>query len=330
MEERSAHPKATERKTGVKDEAGIAKPDSLLAWLLALTLVFAVVQITFGGVVRVTGSGDGCPDWPLCFGSPLPPLEKHALIEWSHRAAGTVVGIAALAAALRAWTRKGRNYRTAWLSAAALALVAVAGGLGGTVVLSELDPGLRALHLVVAEAVVLVTAFALAAAAWPYGAGPGHGVYGRGLARLILLASLAALLAILSGADTVWRGAGAVCHAWPLCGGEVIPQSSLAWSQMSHRIVSFVAALIVLHASAKAWRVAERGSPERWCAAAALALMAAQIVVGAANPWTGFEEWARALHLSLATMLWAALVFLLALLSRRPGRLAGEDVSTGS
>ena len=46
-----------------------------------LTLFTAIVTyalVVLGGIVRVTGSGLGCPDWPLCYGQPLPSQQTEA------------------------------------------------------------------------------------------------------------------------------------------------------------------------------------------------------------------------------------------------------------
>jgi heme a synthase len=59
-----------------------------LRWSTTAALVVSILVVLGGGVVRVTGSGLGCPTWPTCEGSsvtPIPELGIHGLIEFGNR-----------------------------------------------------------------------------------------------------------------------------------------------------------------------------------------------------------------------------------------------------
>src|SRR5512139_1373412 len=90
-----------------------------------LTLFTAIVTyalVVLGGVVRVTGSGLGCPDWPLCYGQPLPSAQTEAIIEMAHRYVAAIVTLLVIVVAVTAW----RGYRqNKWIWRASLAGIGV-------------------------------------------------------------------------------------------------------------------------------------------------------------------------------------------------------------
>ncbi|HTY98177.1 MAG TPA: COX15/CtaA family protein [Solirubrobacteraceae bacterium] len=122
----------------------------------ALTLI-----VWTGAAVRLSGSGLGCPTWPKCYGSYYPPLNSHAVIEFSNRLITGPVVIAAGLAWVGALRRRPYRRDLVWLSGLLPLGVIGQAVLGGLTVKGALDYGWVMGHfalsmLILVAAVLLV------------------------------------------------------------------------------------------------------------------------------------------------------------------------------
>jgi cytochrome c oxidase assembly protein subunit 15 len=115
-------------------------------------LIFQCVIVITGGIVRITGSGLGCPTWPECApGSYTPSPEQledplHIWIEFGNRLLTFVLGIAALAALFYS-LRFIPNLRIRLLALGQVLGIVGQAILGGITVLTGLHPTTVAAHL---------------------------------------------------------------------------------------------------------------------------------------------------------------------------------------
>lgn len=119
----------------------------------ALTLI-----VLSGAAVRLTGSGLGCPDWPRCYGHAYPPLNTHAVIEFSNRMITAPVSIAAGAAWLFALRRRPYRRDLMWLGALLPLGVVGQAVLGGFTVRGALDYGWVMSHFALSMLILLAAA----------------------------------------------------------------------------------------------------------------------------------------------------------------------------
>lgn len=268
--------------------------------LAVVTVLFAYLQIALGGVVRVSGSGLGCPDWPLCHGRPYPPADAHAIIEYSHRAVGSVTGVLIIATVILAWTIwRTRRPLVAWLASASLIGVVGEGLLGAGVVANELASWLVLVHLALAM-IILGFLVATAVMAMP----PSAGVADPAYRRLAAIGAGASYLLLLTGATVVASGAEKACQSWPLCGSGFTPDftGSSAFTMLHRGSVLLIGAMLVF--------VLVRGTRFPGLKAvsiATLAIFALQVAVGAGAAITDSALF-NGFHVALGTLVWAGVL----------------------
>lgn len=266
--------------------------------LAFVTALFAYLQIALGGVVRVTGSGLGCPDWPLCHGRPYPPADIHSIIEYSHRTVGTLTGVLVIATVVLAWVVFHRLRPVVpLLATGSLIAIAAEGGLGAVVVAQELKPWLVLVHLALAM-LILGCLLATAVLALPAGDGVPR------LRPLAVLGAAATYLLLLTGSTVVASNADLGCHSWPVCGGGFTPDFAGANAfTMLHRGSALVLGMLLVYVAVRAMR--ESGL--RPVAIAALVVLGLQVAVGAGSAVTDAEVF-NGLHVAIATMVWAGML----------------------
>jgi heme a synthase len=125
------------------------------------TLASLTLIVMTGAAVRLTDSGLGCPNWPRCYGGPLPPLSGHALIEFGNRALSGVVGVLTAIAAVLAFTRRPFRRDLAVLAVILPVGVLAQAVLGGFTVREHLAPGFVMAHFSLSM-LILIAAVALA------------------------------------------------------------------------------------------------------------------------------------------------------------------------
>lgn len=266
---------------------------------------FTLIVMT-GAAVRLTSSGLGCPKWPRCYGKVYPPLDTHALIEFSNRMVTIPVTVAAFAAFLLARRRRPVRRDLVRLSALLPLGVLAQAVLGGLTVRGELDYGWVMGHFALSM-LVLAAAVALAwRARWEPGA--------RGRVQSSSLVT-AARAAVVLGGLTIFAGTAATAagpHAGGSPGQRIHRLSFDGHGTMDfvihrHGEIAFAFGLLSL----LVWWLARR-QPDalvRRCATALCALIALQGLVGLDQYKTHLPTELVWVHVSLAAFTWVALLW---------------------
>ena len=137
----------------------VTKKIRIAAW--AMLIAQAGIILT-GGIVRLTGSGLGCSDWPKCTPDSLVATSEmgiHGAIEFGNRLLAVALAILGVCIALLLWKHRKKRPDLFWLNIGLLAIVPVQAVVGGITVWTKLNPWVVAGHFVPSAVAVGVAAY---------------------------------------------------------------------------------------------------------------------------------------------------------------------------
>lgn len=286
------------------------------------TVIALFFLIVAGGVVRSTGAGMGCPDWPKCFGSWVPPTEVSQLplnykeiygaklkgeiefnpvktwIEYVNRLIGAFTGVLIFLTLLASipYLKAGKR-SIFYYSLLAFILVGIQGWLGAKVVSTELMPVMITLHMFLAVVIVFILLYLFAwSAEWSVKE-EGRGNGSRAVNRITVVAMVLSLIQILLGTQ-VRETMDEVIH---LLGYEArdfwVEQLGIQF--YIHRSFSILVAAVNVFWF---WLVVREKVPAtivkliRW----SLAIVTVEVLTGILMAYFGVPAYAQPMHLTLA------------------------------
>ncbi|MFN2645688.1 MAG: heme A synthase [Burkholderiales bacterium] len=285
----------------------------------------ALIVVVVGAYVRLSDAGLGCPDWPLCYGRPLPAdigdsaAHAKAWKEMVHRYFAATLGLVIVALAIAAW----RARRSRAIACALVLLVAFQAALGKWTVTMLLKPAVVTAHLLGGMATLGLLVW-LALSQWPHTTASNA----RALRPIAALALGALAVQIALGGWVSANYAALACPDLPWCRGAAVPAMDFANAfhvvrelgrtgeggllplealiaiHWTHRLFALVVLTLVLIAAARVWRI------ERAPASVLGALVLLQFSLGVANVAFGLPLALAAAHNAGAALLLVMLVVL--------------------
>ena len=220
--------------------------NKLLKIYAVITTMGMFVITLMGAIVTTTDSGDGCGNsWPLCYGKLLPPQpQMETIIEYSHRAVSTLLGIMVIILAVWAWKKlSGHMRETKTLSFLSVFLIIFQGLLGAGAVIWGQSATVLALHFGI-SLLSVAAVFLLTVVIFEYDK------YGKEVVvtfdpkfKLNLYSFFGFLyIVVYSGALIRHTKTSLACTSWPFCNkDDWIPAlNSLAGIHFAHRILAFL------------------------------------------------------------------------------------------
>ncbi|NLB47819.1 MAG: heme A synthase [Microbacteriaceae bacterium] len=288
-------------------QTGFRAPRALrvFAWV---SFVLNVVIIATGGAVRLTGSGLGCTEWPLCTADSLittPEMGVHGIIEFGNRTISGPLLLAAIIVFVLSLRVRHQRRDLPVISGIVLGLVALQALIGGFVVWMHLNANLVGVHYVISLVIVCI------AAAFLVRLYEQPGLRERAVTVPYLavthLTTVAMAVTILIGVLTT--GAG------PHSGDENVVRDGFDATLLSHYHAWPGYIALALTVTLVVWAVIAKFRTLRWTFAL-LASLIVQIVVGVYQARNGLPPFAVGVHMVLASLTAAAMTVVVLRLKR--------------
>lgn len=303
--------------------------------LAIVTTALTYLLIAVGGLVRASGAGLGCPDWPHCFGSWVPPASAADLppefdralfnptlmwTEYMNRLLGVSVGFAIFGTTIAAWRRHRQQPRIVWPVVVALLLTAYEGWLGGRVVAHELAPWIVTAHMVVALVIVQLLLWATIESLRDDAAQPAPDAPARRQLGWITWATTALLLVQVALGTQV---RGKVDDLLDAGTPRVEVLAGVGDLDTLHRELAAVVTFAVVGLWIWAWTRFSAHAMIQRTASAALAFVVLQILAGMLLAGAALPPPAQVTHLTVASLLLGALTALALVAWRWPAPSRG-------
>lgn len=264
-----------------------------------ISLVFLTyLLIVWGAVVRSSGSGLGCPDWPLCHGQIIPPFRQDVLIEYFHRLLACVVGIVTFLTAILTWTNATlRKEWGRWMLVVFILLIFQA-VLGGVAVKTELHPHIVATHLGVALIFLAMIFYMVLCLKKPID----KNLFPKTIWYRLSHYTLAVLvIQIILGGLVAASNAGLACPDFPMCLGSWIPtlQGNVA-IHFFHRIGALIVTVMAMILVFKKWSLP--------VSKIIFFLVFLQVLLGIGNIFMQLPLGMRVAHNAVAVLLFLSLI----------------------
>lgn len=287
---------------------GFANPDRrfVLRWAWASLIANATLVLT-GGLVRLTGSGLGCPTWPKCTDDSFVPhraLGINGVIEFGNRMLTYVLIAVAIATFLAVWRWSGADRSMRRLVILMGLGIPFQGVIGGITVLTDLNPWIVSLHLLLSMALVAASVLLIVRVR-------GTGVEPVDAVHVWLVRTTYAVLWVVVYLGTIVTGSG------PHAGDAKAPRNGLDPADISQLHTDAVFLLVGL--TAGCWLALRASAPvAAWAALIVLVVELAQGLIGFVQYATDLPIALVAAHLVGAAILIAAGTHLLLVASPKP------------